>query len=74
VRASHPHANIPAVGHFLGGTLAQDTKGTNKQIAFNKSTSLHDVLYRRRKPTQTDYSKTRDVISVLFRFQGGKIK
>jgi phage head maturation protease len=44
--AAHPHANITAVGHSRG-TLAQDTKGTNKQITLNKGTSLHDVLYRR---------------------------
>jgi hypothetical protein len=74
VRAAHPHANIPAVGHPLGGTLAQDTKGTNKQITFNKGTSLHDMLYRRRKPTQTDYRKTGDIISVLSHFQRGKNK
>jgi putative lipase involved disintegration of autophagic bodies len=65
VRAAHTHANITAVGHSLGGTLAQDTKGTNKQITFNKRTSLHDVLYRCRKPTQTDYRKAGDVISVF---------
>jgi hypothetical protein len=56
VRAAHPHADITVVGHSLGGT--QDTKGTNKQITFNKGTSLRDVLYRRTKPTQTDYCKT----------------
>jgi hypothetical protein len=74
VRAAHPHVKITAVGHSLGGTLAQDTKGTNKQITFNKGTSLHDVLYRRKKNTQTDYRKTGDVISVLSHFQRRKNK
>jgi putative lipase involved disintegration of autophagic bodies len=73
VRAAHPHANITAIGHSLGGTLAQDTMGTNKQITFNKGTSLHDMLYRRRKSAQTNGRKTGDVISVLSHFQRGKI-
>jgi hypothetical protein len=38
---------------------------------FNKATSLHDVLYKRRKPILTDYRKAGDVISVLFRVQRG---
>jgi hypothetical protein len=37
---------ITAVGHSLGGTLAQDTKGPDKQIAFNKATTLHGILYK----------------------------
>jgi hypothetical protein len=52
--ASSPH--ITAVGHSLGGTHAQDTKGSNKQMAFNKATTLHDVLYKRM--SQVDYRKT----------------
>jgi hypothetical protein len=55
VRAAHPHANITAVGHSVGGTLVHRIQRANKQIKFNKGISLHDVLYRRRKPTQTDY-------------------
>jgi hypothetical protein len=47
VRSAYPHAQITAVGHSLGGTLAQDTKGSDKQITFNKTTALHDVLYKR---------------------------
>jgi hypothetical protein len=38
-------------------------QGTKKQITFNKDTNLHDALYKRRKPTHTDYRKTEDVIS-----------
>jgi hypothetical protein len=54
-------AAITAVGAFA---LAQDTKGTHKQITFNNATSLHDVLYKRRKPRKTD-----DVIPVLYHVQ-----
>jgi hypothetical protein len=32
---------------------------------FDKATSMHDVLYKRRKSTQTDYRKTGDVTPVL---------
>jgi hypothetical protein len=39
----------PCEHHSLGGT---------QDITFNKGTSLRDVLYRRTKPTQTDYRKT----------------
>jgi hypothetical protein len=39
VRAAYPQAQITAVGHSLGGTLAQDTKGSDKQITFNKATA-----------------------------------
>jgi putative lipase involved disintegration of autophagic bodies len=65
VRAAHPHASITAVGHSLEGTLAQDKKGTNKQITLNKGTSLYDILCRRKKPTQTDYRKTRMFFCVV---------
>jgi hypothetical protein len=71
VRAAYPHAQITAVGHSLGGTLAQDSKGSDKQITFNKATTLHDVLYKRRPKSQTDYRKTGDVISVLSHVQPG---
>jgi hypothetical protein len=74
LRAAYPHAKITAVGHSLGGTLAQDTKGSDKQITFNKGTTLHDVLYKQRPKTQTDYRKTGDVISVLSHVQPGANK
>jgi hypothetical protein len=56
---------LTATGHSLGGTLVQDTKGTQAQATFNKGTSLHDVLFKRRKSTQTDYRNKGDVIPVL---------
>jgi hypothetical protein len=74
VRAAYPQAQITAVGHSLGGTLAQDTKGSDKQITFNKATTLHDVLYRPRPKSQTDYRKTGDVISALSHLQPGANK
>jgi hypothetical protein len=76
VRAAHPNAHITAVGHSLGGTLAQDTKGSDKQITLNEGTSLHDVAYKRRPKSQTDYRKTGDVVSVLSHVQrgGNKVK
>jgi hypothetical protein len=46
VRAAYPQAQITAVGHSLGGTLAQNSKGSDKQITFNKAPTLHDVLYK----------------------------
>jgi hypothetical protein len=74
VRTEHPNAHITAVGHSLGGTLAQDTKGSDKQITFNKGTSLQDVAYKRRAKSQTDYRKTGDVVSVLTHLQRGENK
>jgi hypothetical protein len=72
-KAKYAGHTITATGHSLGGTLAQDTKGTNTQATFNKGTSLHDVLFKRRKATQTDYRNKGDVISVLTKHQkGGK--
>jgi hypothetical protein len=53
VHAAHPHATITAVGNSLG----QITKGSSKQITFNKATSLHDVLSKRRKGSRTDFRK-----------------
>jgi hypothetical protein len=40
-RAVYPHAKITVV--------TQDTKGSNKQITFNKGASFHDVLLKKRK-------------------------
>jgi hypothetical protein len=60
---------LTATGHSLGDTLAQDTKGTQSQMTFNKGTSLHDVLFKRRKSTQTDYRNKGDLISVLTKNQ-----
>jgi hypothetical protein len=74
VRVAHPHAAITAVGNFLGGVMAQDTKGSNKQITINKATSLHNVLSKLEKTTQIDYRKTGDVISVLSHVQRGASK
>jgi hypothetical protein len=62
------------VGYSLGGTLAQDTKGSDKQITFNKATTLHDVLYKRRPKSQTDYRKTGDIVSALAHRQPGANK
>jgi hypothetical protein len=39
----------------MRGTVAQDTKGTQAQATFNKGASLHNVLFKHRKSTQTDY-------------------
>jgi hypothetical protein len=58
VRAAHHHATITAAGHSLGGALALDTIGTHKPITFNKVTSLHDGLSKRKRPSQTDNNKT----------------
>jgi hypothetical protein len=33
------------VCNYLVDVPAQDTKGSEKQITFNKATTLHDVLY-----------------------------
>jgi hypothetical protein len=71
VRAAYPQAQITAVGHSLGATLAQDTKGSDKQITFNKATTLHNVLYKRKSATHTDYRKTGDAISALSHVQPG---
>jgi hypothetical protein len=49
---------------FTGRTLAQDAKGSNKQITFSKGTSFHDVLLKRRKASQTDY-RQKGVLSHL---------
>jgi hypothetical protein len=73
-KAKYAGHTITATGHSLGGTLAQDTKGTQAQATFNKGTSLHDVLFKRRKSTQTDYRNKRDVISVLTKHQKGEKK
>jgi putative lipase involved disintegration of autophagic bodies len=70
VRAAYPHAQTTAVGHSLGGTLAQDIKGSDKQITFNKA----DVLYKRRPKSQIDYRKTADVTSVLSHLKPGANK
>jgi hypothetical protein len=69
VRVAYPQAHITAVGHSLGETLAQDSKGSDKQIAFNKGTSLPDVVYRRHPKSQIDYRKTGDVIPALTHLQ-----
>jgi hypothetical protein len=74
VRSAYPLAQITVVGHSLGSTLAQDTKGSDKQITLKKATTLHDVLYKRRSATQNDYRKTGDVISVLTHHQLGANK
>jgi hypothetical protein len=74
VRAAYLQAQITGVGHSLGGTLAQDTKGSDRQIPFNKATTLHDVLYKRRPKSQTDYRKTGDIISALSHVQPGASK
>jgi hypothetical protein len=74
VRAAHPNEDITAVEHSLGGAFAQDTKGINKQVTFNKGTSLHDLMFKRKKATQTDYRKRGDVISVLAHLERGKKK
>jgi hypothetical protein len=72
-KAKYAGHTLTATGHSLGGTLAQDTKGTQTQATFNKGTSLHDVLFKRRKFSQTDYRNKGDVISVLTKNQrGGK--
>jgi hypothetical protein len=72
-KAKYAGHTLTATGHSLGGTLAQDTKGTQAQATFNKGTSLHDVLFKRRKSSQTDYRNKGDVISVLTKHQkGGK--
>jgi hypothetical protein len=47
VRSTYPQAYITGVGRSFGGTLAQDSNGIDKQITFNKGTSLHDVPYKR---------------------------
>jgi hypothetical protein len=65
VRAAHPHATTTDVGFPLEG-IRTGYKGTHKQITFNKATSFLDALYKCRTPTQTDYRKTGDIISVLF--------
>jgi hypothetical protein len=62
-KAKYAGHTLTATGHSLGGTLAQDT--------FNKGTSLHDVLFKRRKSNQTDYRNEGDVISVLTKHQKG---
>jgi hypothetical protein len=59
-KAKYAGHTITATGHSLGGTLAQDTKGTNTQATF-KGTLLHDVLFKRRKSTQRDYRNKGDV-------------
>jgi hypothetical protein len=56
---------------FLGGALAQDTNGTQAQATFHKGAALHDVLYKRRKSTQTDCRERGDVLSVLTTSQRG---
>jgi hypothetical protein len=44
VRTTYPQAQMTAVGHSLDGTLAQDTRGSDKHITSNKATTLHYVL------------------------------
>jgi hypothetical protein len=60
------------MGHSMGRALAQDTEGSDKQITFNKATSLHDVVYKRRKPTQTDRRNIGLVLSHIQRGAAGE--
>jgi hypothetical protein len=82
VRAAHPQANITAVDNSLGGTLAQDTKGTNKQITFNKGTSAvqaqethpdtrHETLshFQRGKLSETLWEVERTVLRTICRYE-----
>jgi hypothetical protein len=59
-------------GTFTGRRLGTRYKGSDKQVTLNKATSLHDVLYKRRKGSHTNYRKTGDAISVLFRVKQTK--
>jgi hypothetical protein len=63
-RQSAHHVHITAMGHSLGGTLVEDSASSDKQIPCNKGTSLHDVVCKRRKPSQINYRNTRDVFSL----------
>jgi hypothetical protein len=55
VPAAHFHATITAVWHSLGDTFCIRSKGSEKQITFNKATTLYGVLLKRRKGSQADH-------------------
>jgi hypothetical protein len=72
VRATHPHANITAVGHFSRSNTGTGYKG-NQQV--HHVQQGHECYTgAENPPTQTDNRKTGDVISVLSHFQRKKMK
>jgi hypothetical protein len=56
---------LTATGHSF-------TQKGHTPITSNKGTSLHDVLYKRRKASQTNYRKRGDVASVFTKKQRRK--
>lgn len=71
VRRDYKGKKLTAMGHSLGGALAEGIKA-DRVITYNKAAGLNSFR-KKRKSTQIDYRHRGDAVSYLSRFnKGGK--
>jgi hypothetical protein len=64
-RVEQKYGSADAVGHSLGGRLAENSKNHGQIITYNKAVGLGDIAKTKNSQRQLDIRNSGDIVSVL---------